>query len=406
MINFNMIPEDNDDEYKYLWRIGKSIEDGSAGLTWEEAAPYINMTLRSDESEYKTSSAYRKPVQNALKFYTHVFSQPGEDMASGDMVREIEKARIKLRTEKLEYNRWLREDARDDMIAEKISNAIKELPPLKMPKPIIASSKKHASKSGCLIFTDTHFGTEFCINGLFGEVINEYSPEIFEARMNNLLEQVVAICEKEGFTELNVYDLGDELEGLIRVSQIWKLRYGIIESAVLYGRYISEWLNELTTHVRVKYQMVKDSNHCQLRLWGEPKNTFKNENMSYVISEKIIDRLRDNPNFEYIQNPTGYVFDNIEGFNILGIHGEVKNPTQAIKDFSKTYRTNIDILVSGHMHHGGNEQVGIASDVVMVPSVIGVDDYSISLNKTSNPGATMIVIEQSKGKVIEYNIKL
>lgn len=33
--------------------------------------------------------------------------------------RELIKERAKLHTEKLEYNRWLREDARDDLFEEK-----------------------------------------------------------------------------------------------------------------------------------------------------------------------------------------------------------------------------------------------------------------------------------------------
>jgi hypothetical protein len=152
--------------------------------------------------------------------------------------------------------------------------------------------------------------------------------------------------------------------------------------------------------------MVKDSNHCQLRMLGQPKGTFKDENMSYIISEKIMDRLEDNPNFEFIQNPTGYIFDKLVGYNVLGIHGEVKNLEQAIKNFSKTYNVNIDFLVGGHKHHKDSENVGIASDVIGVPSIIGVDDYSLSLHKTSDPGATLIVLENGKGNVIEYNIKL
>jgi hypothetical protein len=224
--------------------------------------------------------------------------------------------------------------------------------------------------------------------------------------MWNLLTQVVDICKKEGFTSLNVYDLGDEIDGLLRVSQLWKLRYGIIESTVRYGRFITEWINELSKHVYIKYQLVKDSNHCQLRLWGQPKNTFKDENMSYIIAEKIMDRLENNPNFEFVQNPTGYIFDNIVGYNVLGIHGEVKNLEQAIKNFSKTYNVNIDFLIAGHKHHKDSSNVGIESDVIGVPSVIGVDDYSLSLHKTSDPGATLFVLERGKGNVIEYNIKL
>jgi hypothetical protein len=41
-----------------------------------------------------------------------------------------------------------------------------------------------------------------------------------------------------------------------------------------------------------------------------------------------------------------------------------------------------------------------------VPSIIGIDTFSMSLNKTSNPGATLLMVEQGNGIVVEYKIKL
>ena len=404
------LPEENEDQY--IWRVGQAKDAGLVTFTWEELAPRLNTELGIEETEWRGSSAFRKAYRWMQRAYDNVFRQNGFIGTQGDeldiKMRELQKEKIKLRTEKLEYNRWLREEARDELICEKIIEAIKELPPLDIPEilPAHIAGRVHADREGCLIFADAHYGVDLKIKGLFGETINEYSPEIFEKRMWNLLTQVVDICEKEGFTSLNVYDLGDEVDGILRVSQLWKLRYGVIESTVRYGRFITEWLNELSKHVYIKYQMVKDSNHCQLRLLNQPKGTFKDENMAYIIAEKIIDRLENNPNFEFIQNPTGYVFDNILGYNVLGIHGEGKGLESAIKDFSKTYGVEINFLVGGHKHHQNSSNIGIQSDVISVPSVIGVDDYSLSLHKTSDPGATLFVLEAGRGKTMEYNIKL
>jgi hypothetical protein len=58
------------------------------------------------------------------------------------------------------------------------------------------------------------------------------------------------------------------------------------------------------------------------------------------------------------------------------------------------------------MHHYKAETVGINKDVINVPSIIGIDDYSMSLNKTSNPGAVLFCIEANKGVTLEYKIKL
>ena len=72
--------------------------------------------------------------------------------------RELEKAKVKLQTEKLEYARWIREEARDELITEKICNTISTLPPLDIPEHIIPT---HNTKAYALVYGDEHFGVEF-----------------------------------------------------------------------------------------------------------------------------------------------------------------------------------------------------------------------------------------------------
>lgn len=314
----------------------------------------------------------------------------------------LQKEKYKVQTEKLENNRWIRENCRDELILEKIIESINNLPPLKIPEvlPVI-----HNKREYCLLFGDEHYNTEFVIRGLFDEVLNEYSPEIFERRMWDLLDKTVDYIDEKHITKLNVFSMGDATDGLLRVSQLMKLRYGVIEGTIYYANFISNWLNELSRYVNIEFQMVH-GNHTELRMLGQPKGTFKNDNTGLFVREIIEARLQNNPNFNMTKNPTGLIFANVLDFNILGIHGEVKDLGQAIKDFSSTYKTRIDILIAGHLHHSKSETVGVNSDVINVPSIIGIDDFSLSLNKTSNAGATIIGIEAGKGKVSEENIKL
>lgn len=183
-----------------------------------------------------------------------------------------------------------------------------------------------------------------------------------------------------------------------------KLRYGVVESTIKYADYITNWLNELTKYVQIEFQMVS-GNHTELRMINQPKGTFVDDNMSKVIREFISIRLEGNPNFTMLQNSSGLIFDTIEGYNILGIHGEVKDLSKAITNFTNTYNTVIDILIGGHMHHLKTETIGVNRDVISVPSVIGIDDYSMTLGKTSSAGAIFLIIEKKKGITQQYNIK-
>ena len=399
----DLIKSSDENYYQYVWRVDNLIRQGKY-KNWKEVTPIVNKYV--EESDIKGESGHRSAVKYARDFYeAGVFDKISEDGYVKELQtqkRELEKTKKQIQTEKLEYNRWLREESRDELITEKIVNEIKELEPLDIPEPIEII---HNKRTGILVFGDEHFGTEFELKGLFGEVINSYSPEIFEHRMNDLLNQTVEIVKREGFSKIKIFNMGDFTDGCLRVGQLMKLRYGVVEGTVKYSDFICNWLNKLSNYVNIELHMV-NGNHSELRMLGQQKGTFSDDNMGIIVFEMIKNRLKDNLNFELVQNPTGLIFDTICGYNVLEIQGEVKNMESAIKDFSNTYNVQIDILIAGHLHHSRVETVGINKEVINAPSIIGIDSYSLSLNKTSNAGATFIILEDGKGKIQEYNIKL
>lgn len=376
------------------------------GVEWQDITDFRSNNLGDSEHrdtirkgskllyEYLDAGWINEPIKDNSSS-TIDFGSPSDKIS-------IQKERIKAQTERLETNKWIRELSRDELVTQHIVEAINNITPLEIPE---FNGMQISNRVGVLCFGDEHFGAEFELYGLHGEVINSYNPEIFIRRMWNLQHQVINIINKENLDEIRIFSMGDFSDGILRVSQLLKLRYGIVEGTVLYAEFICNWLNDLSKYVNIKFQMVK-GNHTELRLIGQPKGTFTNENMDLVVRAMIKARLVDNPNFELIENPTGMIYDEIFGFNFLGIHGEVKSMERAIKDFSHTYNTKISYLIAGHLHHSKSETIGVNCEVINVPSVIGVDDYSLSLNKTSNAGATMFIIEEDMGKTIEYSIKL
>ena len=390
-------------EKQFIWRLHSLVN--TKELTWKQIGDIVNEQFRDSEEEYRDESAYRKPCQSAEAYYDEVFSKMIGTEYSDDIAkqrRELAKERVKLQTEKLEYNRWLREEARDELITEKICDAVNSLVPLDIPEHI---TPVHNTRAYALVYGDEHFGVEYELKGLFGDIINAYSPEIFEERMWDLFHQTVEIVQKENIDTLNVFNMGDFNDGILRVSQLMKLRYGVVDGTIKYADFIANWLNELTKFVRVKYQST-NGNHSELRLIGQPKGTFTEDNMGKVVTEFIKTRLKDNPNFTYIENPTGFIYAQLACNTVLGIHGEVKNMKTAIDEFSRIYNVPIQYLLAGHLHHNKTEEIGVNSEVINVGSIIGVDSYSLSLRKTANASAKLLVFEQTRGKVCEYTLKL
>lgn len=372
---------------------------GSIG-SWEDVSKVLNTLLGT---EYRPNT-FRNKFQSYTKFRP-VDIQSSEKSLLDEIKeerRELEKERKKIQTEKIEMNRWLREEARDELITEKICNAVSQLSPIDIPAPI---TSKRNTRGYCLVFGDEHYGVEYELKGLFGDIINAYSPEIFEERMWDLFSQTVEIINKENIDTLHVFSMGDFCDGVLRVSQLMKLRYGVVDGTIKYADFIATWLNELTKYVNVKYQST-NGNHTELRMLSQPKGTFTEDNMGKVVAEFIKVRLKGNPNFTYIENPTGFIYAQIACNTVLGIHGEVKSMRTAINEFSRTYNVPIQYLLAGHLHHNKVEEIGMNSEVINIGSIIGADSYSLSLRKVANASAKLLVFDQLKGKVCEYTMKL
>lgn len=385
------------------------LKQSDSNIEWQDIADFRSAYIGSLEHrdtcrkgskllyEYIDAGWIIEPRKKSDSTSTTVdFGSPTDKIA-------LQKERVKIQTEKIELNRWIREYSRDELIAQYIIDEIAKLKPLDIPQKIDINDNK---KEYALAYSDCHLGSEFVLKGLFNEVLNEYSPEIFEERMYMLLAKIKKIAEKENITELHVWDFGDAIDGMLRVSQLFKLRYGVVEQTIKYADFISNWLNELSKYMKIKFQMVVDANHSQLRMLGQQKNTFKDDNMSKIIITFIKERLKDNSNIEIVENPTGMIFDTVCGYNVLGVHGEIKDMDKRLRELSDIYKTKINYLIGGHLHHSKSQNIGIDIDIINIPSIIGMDDYSLSLGKSANAGAKLFVFEENDGKSIEYNIKL
>ena len=399
----------NETDYEYGLRlISIKVEEKPDDLDWEDIIALLHLKCHRD-SLRKAANTTEYSAYNVMQYYKNKIESDNHKgdinyMAELDVKkRELIKEREKLRTEKLEYNRWLREDARDDLFQERIIGAIRDtLGKTNPPPPIVPT---HSPRHGLLNFADCHFGKDFKLYGLNGEILNAYSPEIFFERMEVLLAEVKEYASKEGLQSFKVFNLGDALDGFLRHSQLWTLRYGVPESAVLFGEYMGKWLMRLSTDFCIDYYQTC-GNHGELRLLDGRKGEHANDNIEIVTGNIIRIINEGNPNFCYIENKSGFIFTEIAGYNIMGIHGEVKNFQSAIKDYSDIYNVKIDYLVSGHRHHTEFSNCGVRRGVIGVGSVIGSDDYSLSIMKTADATASFIIFEEGKGKVDDHTFVL
>ena len=178
-----VLPGETEDEC--LTRIAEAKRDGFLDLHWPEISDWFNKTFRQDETEYRTESSYRKKAKNFLKSKDMTEKKYAADNNIIDEFMEkkraIEKEKIKLRDERTDYQKSIREEARRESFVELIERAfaINVAPFDYKPSPIIDSNEDMVV---CL--SDLHAGIE--VQNWW----NTYNTGILRQRLHKYLDEV------------------------------------------------------------------------------------------------------------------------------------------------------------------------------------------------------------------------
>lgn len=386
-----------------LEMLTSKVEDEN-GPTWEEIAEELNCnseTLRKSfnggkYSGYKVHKYYQNKLEN--EFYTAEELERLENLK-----REIEIERKKRQAVNREYNATNRIVARNELFKDLMLEEIQYLRPIEIKT---FSAKKSTNKTAVLCVSDAHYGEQFELYGLFGGIVNKYDTEVFKTRMWHLLAQLE--YEKNvGFDKLLVWDIGDCISGILRVSSLQKLQTGIIQSAIEYAEFMSVWLCEAHNRLQVPIEYsLRGGNHDMLRLLTE-KKVFEDENIAKVVYEYINLRIQnaklrhtdvDNKLQVEVAPYSDIIYHNLYGMNIVSYHGDSKNLKEDIEFFENYYNIDIDIIVTGHLHRNSQETIGIGfhgdREVMRVPSIMGVNDYAKKMRKASKAGCKFMVFSE------------
>lgn len=355
--------------------------------------------------EYSSDNA-RKAFYIIEPFIKRLEEEKVEDITDKDILNELELQKIELEKERkkkqainVEYNKLIREQAREELYWEMIQNAIETKKAFDIPEFKVV---KKGRKEGLLAISDQHYGRGNKIYGLNGEVISEYSPEIFRERMWDLLSQVVDNLKEKKINKLHIYNLSDCIDGLLRISQLNSLKVGVTDSVIEFAEFMATWLNELS-----KYEILIEYNQCwgnhdELRILTGKKGDFPHENANKLIMKIIAAELKDNPNIIIHNTNSPFIYQDILGMKVFGYHGEDRNLVNATRWFRKIYNVEIDMVLGGHLHSQSlvTEGIGKYGDVqcIRVSSICGIDDYSMKLRASARAGANLFVFEEGKGK--------
>lgn len=397
----------NETFFEYADRLVNGKKDGIYDLDHAEVWQLLfNEELNSHEAR-KRSYGLRALI-NKLK--EEGFNNIESDELLNKFLKEkmeLKKEKYKIQTEKLELNRLIRELSRIELWEEKMKNIANNLKPVEVPNHTLKYNS--GKKVGITGIADPHYGKLIDIKGLMGEIINYYDSDVFEKRMWQLLDKLIKIIEKENLDYIDFYLLGDLIDGILRVSQLRSLQYGIIDSVMKFSEFMTVWLNELSKYIYLNVYSVL-GNHSEIRALNSKSGDFPHENVEKLIMWYMQARLKDNPNIEiHDAKPRNLV--NTLGLNVLSIHGQdEKNLERSLKDYITMYGIDIDIMLSGHLHSSHQKDIAIGNignvEFIQFPSICGTDEYAVKYKKSARPGSKLLVIEEGEGKAITYDIIL
>ena len=401
-----ILRKQNESDFDYKVRLCIAKLNKEIDLDWSEIVDLLGLNCSADHLR-KLAYAYKEMSENLETKQVEVVEED-EFLDKLTLKKlELQKERVKLQAEKTEINKWIREQGRSEVFYEKYLEAItkRELP--KVPEYKI--EKVESDFDWNLNIADIHYGKDVKIYGLEDEILAQYNVEIFEKRMWDLLNQAVHEIKERNIKHVNLFNLADSVDGILRMSQLQSLQLGIIDSQIGFADFMVQWITELSEHVYVDYYGCL-GNHDEIRPLGSSKGDFPHESSAKIIDWHLTRMLQHNPNVT-IHKSKALQYVDVVGTKILATHGQdERNLENSIKDYVNTYNKKVHILYTGHLHNTHTKTVGMDGmqniEFYQHPALSGIDEYSMKLKKTAPAGAVMMKIVRGLGRKETIDFKL
>lgn len=318
------------------------------------------------------------------------------------LFEKIRKERQKLQTLNLEHNRITRQQSRFELFNEYVAEAIQTLPnPDFKPLRIEDESKEYV-----LSIADIHY------NAVFESINNVYSPEICVERFRELLSQTVALTHRLGISKLKVVTLGDDIQGMLRLTDVKLNDSAVVKAVVDISKIISQFLNELSKYVEIDFYCVGRSNHSQTRPIGTRASELCAEDFEYIIGNYIKECLANNKRVNVILDlESDFIQIPVAGFNIIAMHGHtLRGIDNSIQKLESVLNETVDFLLVGHYHgmleKSLSEGITCDKEILVCPSFVGSDPYADSIYKGSKSACKLFEFTKYYGHTASFKMQL
>ena len=230
-----------------------------------------------------SGEAYRCFVKKKLYRYENTNKTTDEQTNQDALkMKEYYIQRQRLRDERSEYNRLIRDDARIEALKDAIKEAVASLPKLRAVRP---SYINHGQVEAVALFSDLHIGVDIL------DYCNSYNDEIAQLRVSKWVNKVIKFCHIHKVERLNVINLGDLIAGIIHITIRLQQQFDVITQVMRAGELLADALNRLQEAApEIIYRSCTD-NHS--RIVADKTQAIEKENLGRLIDWYVEERLKN-----------------------------------------------------------------------------------------------------------------
>jgi hypothetical protein len=359
-----------------------------------EAHPELSVKEKADLCNFEFGTHYDESV---FRKRYQVYKSAMEDVLESENVDQrfmkyivdkewaIKKEQKKLAIAKMELNKEVTKKAFAELIQESVENLdfpVYDFKPIK-------KVKDTGDKFYVFTHADLHYDGTFSLEEHFTKLYN--------------------IIIEKNVPKVYIFGIGDEIEGLLRVSAAMDSRLGAVEQMKEYAAHYLNWLSMLSDKMELVVYQVTSSNHTQTRVLSTGRNELDMEDLLQLLDLVLKVGLDKNPNVTYISGKE--IETRIGGFNFYIEHGHlIRKATAYIEKKQADLGIRIDYHYSGHIHHYLNETLhardGYDCDYTVAPSCKPTQStYEKNLMLSANPAVLWEVFDK-RGRVSTEKILL
>lgn len=381
-MNFAIEPNESFKEYKI--RLSKNKD--TYGLSWEQIASLLNTVSGNNFNE----STYRK----WWKAYCE-----GQDDATVSPILdqeaiEMQKSKVKFYDQRREYNRLIRQSARNENLKEIFVNELRNIEPIEYHPDY--SIKLHSNNDLFVGLSDIHYGIKIF------NYWNEYSPEVAKERILKYLERIIEIKNVHNSENCYVCANGDLISGKIHNTIEIANCENVVSQVMGVSELISFFLAKLCEKFNNVYFCAVAGNHSRI---GKKDEVPYSERLDDLVPWYVKSRLQNIPNLFVLDNmidPTVNIIT-IRGLNYVNVHGDY-DTASSIQKLTDMMDDKVYCVCLAHKHHNSTDYTH-RYKVIMTGSLMGVDDFCVQ-KRIYGKAQQLVGVCTDKGMICTYDVDL